>query len=711
MLGGGIVSMFVSQPSAMAEEVVPQRRIITHVMAALPTDHCMPDRPLDTWRHRFKVAADLGVNEFSFFMSRDHRKQLDNYIKSAAKAAAIPDFSISICIGLPRCRLERDWLDTVKKWCDAAKDNPGIAKVEGRPVVWTYHAAAFKLKDWQAFIGKLHQQGYNPYFVGDMFAFAFGRPKEYLAEVDQWAELMDSLYMFGPHFRGKRFEAMVAATAKARRSKSGARAVVGTVGGGYWRWATDHQGHSQHFDGTGKYEDNWQFVNRNRSRIDWVHLTTWNDYLEHTMNEPSRNNSGVYGELLQQYGAEFKGVPRPSREKYWLTAPAELRNGPGGLNEYTYEVRATGLPTKGSAAVDLVFRNDKGDVIRSEKMTLTAEQSVYRFDWEPSLQEFGQSHFITMNAVVAGASGQVAGSLPILVWPADEKRTMYKAPRTLRLLAPDRIPAVPKLSLGEDGKFSVSPLPKSGNADYRVDILYDMYTKGKEGVNRGAAAKGSHQLPEYEPYDPYYFRRGFRQAALVTRDGRVGWAQPLWVDHDLPEIRKEAPHFDLVKITSAPFKPVKINFQPAAAKTPAGYLVDRGLPFGKRHNGWFYGWSRDVQVYTRERKLHDEVIYDTLIPTAYNLSSWSWSIALPNGDYHLKLGLGDAAFRTSPKLTVNGARLSDPTPGKIGSDDHELKVTVSNHLLKLSGRAAINYLEITSAKVETQAFLQEALPE
>ncbi len=679
-----------------------KRRVIAHSMVCMGRDHCMPDRPLDSWKERYQVAADLGINELTLFMNRDHAGQLNGLIKSSRIAAKIPDFSISICIGLPRCKMERDWLKVVEKWCDAAKNNPGISKIDGRPVIWTYHAGAFKLADWKKFIAKLHKDGYNPFFIGDMFAFAFGRKKQYLSEVDQWAEVMDSLYMFGPYFKDKRFEAMLNAIDKAQKKKGGPGIKIGTVGGGYWRWGNNHQGSSQLYEGTGKVERNWQFNVKNRERLDWVHFTTWNDYLEHTMVEPSRNTAGIKGELLKHYGAIFKGIADPVGEQYWITAPAELKNGPDGLKEYVYQVRGLNIPKGKKAEVKLVFRNDLDKVIRTENISLTPARPVYRFNWQPASGEFKDSHYLTMSADVLSPSGKYSGSLPVLVWPEKEDRVMYKAPRAMRLLPPDRVPAPPVIRISDKGVMTVTPLPDADNPDYRVDILYDMHSKGLEGVNLGNAVVGKKQLPEYSPFDPYYFKRGFRQAAVITRDGRVSWSRPVWVEKDLPPVMKDAPKFDLKKITSQPFKAVKINFQAPRAKTPSGYMVDKGLPFGNRGKGYYYGWTRNVTTFSRERKLNKNVLIDTLIPFRYYLSSWGWSIALPNGRYKVELSLGDVAFRHTPHLLVDDKLLVDPTPNQFGCDKYTLDVEIKDHLLKLKSApgkgAAINYIIITPVK-------------
>lgn len=38
---------------------------------------------------------------------------------------------------------------------------------------------------------------------------------------------------------------------------------------------------------------------------------------------------------------------------------------------------------------------------------------------------------------------------------------------------------------------------------------------------------------------------------------------------------------------------VRVNFQPAHAPVPAGFVVDSGQVYGGRGNGYTYGWSVD----------------------------------------------------------------------------------------------------------------------
>lgn len=92
---------------------------------------------------------------------------------------------------------------------------------------------------------------------------------------------------------------------------------------------------------------------------------------------------------------------------------------------------------------------------------------------------------------------------------------------------------------------------------------------------------------------------------------------------------------------------VKINFQPADAEVPPGYLPDSGAAFANRGNGFTYGWQGDNSPGTRERDsaLAFDQRYDTLIhlQQPHNPDA-VWEIALPPGIYDVYAAAGDPAF-------------------------------------------------------------------
>ncbi len=141
---------------------------------------------------------------------------------------------------------------------------------------------------------------------------------------------------------------------------------------------------------------------------------------------------------------------------------------------------------------------------------------------------------------------------------------------------------------------------------------------------------------------------------------------------------------------------VKINFQPAAAAVPPGYLPDSGAVYANRGNGFAYGWNADNSAATRERNSPDayDQRYDTLIhlqkpenPDAV------WELALPPGVYDVYAVAGDpAASDGFMHSTAEGQTLLSGAPG----DNHRfiawtLSVPVTDGRLTVrSGSSAVN---------------------
>ncbi len=150
---------------------------------------------------------------------------------------------------------------------------------------------------------------------------------------------------------------------------------------------------------------------------------------------------------------------------------------------------------------------------------------------------------------------------------------------------------------------------------------------------------------------------------------------------------------------------VKINFQPAAAEAPPGYLPDGGAVFADRGNGFSYGWNADNSTTTRERNspLAPDQRYDTLIhlqkpenPDAV------WEIALQPGVYDVYAAAGDPdAFDGFMQSVAEGQILVNGAPGESRRfvTGTATNVTVSDGRLTVrSGPAAANnkllFLEI-----------------
>jgi hypothetical protein len=131
----------------------------------------------------------------------------------------------------------------------------------------------------------------------------------------------------------------------------------------------------------------------------------------------------------------------------------------------------------------------------------------------------------------------------------------------------------------------------------------------------------------------------------------------------------------------------RVNFQPANAPVPDGYLMDSGAVFGERGNGFSYGWNAtNNNTRRRNSSSSPDPRYDTLNHMQKG-GTYTWEIAVPNGDYHVFVVAGDANFTDSVyRINVEGVLAVDGTPtssqrwleGSVTVTVTDGRLTVSN---------------------------------
>jgi hypothetical protein len=162
-----------------------------------------------------------------------------------------------------------------------------------------------------------------------------------------------------------------------------------------------------------------------------------------------------------------------------------------------------------------------------------------------------------------------------------------------------------------------------------------------------------------------------------------------------------------VTVSAASGTAIKVNFQMSSSLTPAGYLADSGLAFGDRGNGLAYGWNQDNTAQARERNVADapDKRYDTFNQLQRPANpNGSWELAVPNGNYNVRLVAGDSAYYDSVfALALEGALVLSGTPSASQRwIESSALVTVNDGRLTLSNANGstnnkICFLEVTSA--------------
>jgi hypothetical protein len=155
--------------------------------------------------------------------------------------------------------------------------------------------------------------------------------------------------------------------------------------------------------------------------------------------------------------------------------------------------------------------------------------------------------------------------------------------------------------------------------------------------------------------------------------------------------------------------PIKINFQPASAPVPTGYLVDGGAVFGDRGNGQSYGWNvsnaaNAVDLNSPSTPGADQR-YDTFEYTQKAGGGSAWELAVANGTYLVRIGAGDAGTNSYYNTLVEGSTILAAAPVAGATWLHRSKVvTVSDGRLTVTnGNGAvnnkINFIEVVSLEI------------
>ena len=163
----------------------------------------------------------------------------------------------------------------------------------------------------------------------------------------------------------------------------------------------------------------------------------------------------------------------------------------------------------------------------------------------------------------------------------------------------------------------------------------------------------------------------------------------------------------IITVGGAGGGPIKINFQPQSAPTVFGCFVDGGRAFGPRSGtGYSYGWNHDMPENTRDRNSSQSAdqLRDTLILTQ-RIADSTWEIAVPNGNYLVRIVAGDAEYYGSDirySYAVEGVVVVQGTPTSTNRwvDDTD-PITVADGRLTLTNGPTANrnrlcFIEITN---------------
>ena len=106
---------------------------------------------------------------------------------------------------------------------------------------------------------------------------------------------------------------------------------------------------------------------------------------------------------------------------------------------------------------------------------------------------------------------------------------------------------------------------------------------------------------------------------------------------------------------------IKVKFMFADSPVPKGYIADSGLTYGKREDsssgGLMYGWNFFHGGAIVDRARAGDIMQDQLIHMYRSKSTWE--IAVPPGQYAVRVLFGDVMYLTTHTVTVEDVVMAE----------------------------------------------------
>lgn len=228
----------------------------------------------------------------------------DRNLKLLLEAARARHFAVTIyfeSLGDGGARSRDELYQWLSYFIPAYRDHPALMKVNGKPLIVVWASEAVPLATWEEVFAALRAQGLDGFYL------AMGRNTANL-------EVFDGLHEYGVFTIQDLASAMKLASHATRyypllEQRPRPRLWASTVQPGYDdRLIPGRQGLFQDRQNGAFYRSTWEAALG--SDPDWVFITTWNEWWEHTHIEPSELYADQYLRITRDYAGRWKGPPR-----------------------------------------------------------------------------------------------------------------------------------------------------------------------------------------------------------------------------------------------------------------------------------------------------------------------------------------------------------------------------------------------------------------
>lgn len=233
---------------------------------------------------------------------REYTSALSRFFRDAEGS----DFKIALCID--SLNYPNDYLlEHLGTFIRTYRNHPNACRIDGKMVIFVYYIGNKKIDEWIALRKELAQRGLDAYYIAQpMHETSLWNDPALIRETLRGFE---SLYDFGCN--GFTPEQMKQRLGNGRAALKEARPSGMLVGGIAVGYIGKESAFYRPFLNSGTLRHNWEASLANQA--DWVCITTWNDYIEHTQFEPSAVNRDALLLINREYLDKWRGTVPPAR--------------------------------------------------------------------------------------------------------------------------------------------------------------------------------------------------------------------------------------------------------------------------------------------------------------------------------------------------------------------------------------------------------------
>ncbi len=346
-------------------------------------------------------------------------------------------------------KTQQECVDYLIKQLSTREEFPGYYSIDGRPVVFMFNISAYDKAGWEDVLRNVRQA-----YPQDELQFIAQRSVyDVLNQPDPAAYMKEVLEVFdGIMFWGGPQDVKLQNLELARRAieEIGSKKMVFWVlTNGYWR---PEKGMFMDPRATGVWRDQLKICFENE--FDGLIIESWNDLEENTEVLPSRENGGVFFEILKYYAAVSNGRTYVAEDPgLLLIHPREIL--PGDLLEF----EVVSLPVDfARAGFRLQIKTPQGLVVyKSETQTLGSDKAeVFHF----SLPTCSLAEYRTLNysIVVNGREYETGSEMTV-------RKSKLKSPWLRGAVLANRI---------RPDKFSFEVKTENGKRTADISIRHDV---------------------------------------------------------------------------------------------------------------------------------------------------------------------------------------------------------------------------------------------